>query len=308
MSVFRGLFVRKDSTRGVQPAEARMALAGLLTPSGYLGALAGVISGLTVSGIASTWAYAVSAGHAVTTRSAADGANMPGLDGTTNTPTVAAAPASGSRYDLIWIKQNDVDSSDSDSSAALGVTQGTASGSPTKPYASVPAGALVLAEAQVAAGATGTLHASVVITPVAPRVAARGGVIPVTTQAQLDALNAVATASIPLLVDHNGVIKRSTGSGWANLTQALSSPFTSGYANTSTDINGLVHVTHGLGVTPTSVLITISNGPVGIDILLSARSYQSWWNATTFDVQITRLDTNALLNSNPVSFSWMAIA
>ena len=38
MSLIRGLFVRKDATRGTTPVEARKALAGLLTPAGAFGA------------------------------------------------------------------------------------------------------------------------------------------------------------------------------------------------------------------------------------------------------------------------------
>ena len=226
MATFRSPFVRKDATRGSRPLDGRLSLAGLLTPSSVLGALPGVISGLTVSGIASTWAYAVSAGHAVTKRSDADGANTPGLDGVTNTPTVAAAPASGSRWDLIWIRQQDVDNADADSSSLLGVTSGAASGTPSKRYDLVPAGALVLAEAQVFTGATGTLHANVVITQVAARVSTRGGIIPVTTQAQLDALAAVASVANPIYVDYTGTLERNSGSGWvvAAAQTDLSSP------------------------------------------------------------------------------------
>lgn len=167
MSVLRGLFVRKDATRGTTPVEARNALAAIF-PS------AGVVDGLAVSGNAGDWHYSVAAGHAVTSRGGTDGVTILTVDGATDTPVVAAAPASGSRWDLIWIRHNDVDNGDADSDAVLGVTQGTASGSPTKPYGSVPAGALVLAEAQVAAGATGTLHANVAITRVAAVAAPRG--------------------------------------------------------------------------------------------------------------------------------------
>lgn len=174
MSVLRGLFIRKDATRGTTPVEARNALQAIF-PS------AGVVDGLTVSGKAGDWHYSVAAGHAVTTRGGTDGVTILTVDGATDTPVVAAAPASGSRWDLIWIRHNDVDSGDADSAAVLGVTEGTASGSPSKPYGSVPAGALVLAEAQVAAGATGTLHANVTITQVATSAHLRGAVVDAST-------------------------------------------------------------------------------------------------------------------------------
>lgn len=220
MATFRSPFTRKDATRGSRPADGRLALAGLLTARSDLGALPGVISGLTVTGVASQWYYAISAGHAVTARSDADGANLPGLDGTTNTPAVSAAPGTGSRWDLIYIRQRDVDSADADSNSVIDVVQGTAGGSPTKPYASVPAGALVLAESQVSAGATGTLHANVVITQVAAKVSTRGGIVSNPTAAQIALLNAAATATNPIWIDDAGVLKRSVGAGFVPWSMA----------------------------------------------------------------------------------------
>ena len=97
------------------------------------------------------------------------------------------APGSGSRYDLIWIRQPDAEQGDANSIAVLGVTQGTASGSPTKPYASVPAGALVLAEALMPAGTTRT-DTGVTITKVAPYTAAAGAPVPVRNATERAAL------------------------------------------------------------------------------------------------------------------------
>jgi len=200
----RGLFVRKDATAGTGPQDARLALAGLLTPAGPLGVVPGVLSGCAVTGT-SGWAYEVGAGHYVTTRGASDGAVLAAVDGPTATDAgaVGVAPASGSRWDLIWVRQRDVDAGDSDSKSVVGVTSGTSGGSPSKPYGSVPAGALVLAEAQVASGATQTSHANVTITNVAPWVAARGGIIPVPNVAARQALAAASapTSARPLYVD-----------------------------------------------------------------------------------------------------------
>lgn len=197
----RGLFVRKDATAGTGPQDARLAIAGLVTGAGDLAATPGVISGCVVSGMAA-WTYSVSAGHYVTTRGGSDGVVVGAVDGATTTDAVSAAPASGSRWDLIWVRQRDVDAGDADSQPVVNVTSGSSGGSPTKPYGSVPVGALVLAEAQVSAGATQTAHASVVITPVAVRVAARGGVVPVASASARAALATAASPSVtnPLLV------------------------------------------------------------------------------------------------------------
>lgn len=216
MPTFRNPFTRKDPTRGSTPVDGRLAMAGLVTPAGDVAVTPGVISGLTVSGrsTAPVWAYSVAGGHAVTTRGATDGASLTGLDGATDTPTVSAAPATGSRWDLVWIRQRDVDNGDPDSDAALGVTSGTASGSPSKPYGSVPAGALVLAEAQVSAGASATSDALVTITQVAARVAARGGIVPAGTTARRDLLAAGASTSSPVYADVAGAIYRGDGVAW----------------------------------------------------------------------------------------------
>ncbi|SFK31352.1 hypothetical protein SAMN05216467_2836 [Cellulomonas sp. KH9] len=197
----RGLFVRKDASAGTSPQDARLALAGLVAPAGDLGVTPGVLSGCAVSGT-SGWTYTVSAGHVVLTRGASDGAVLASIDGTTPTPAVAAAPASGSRWDLIWVRQRDVDSGDADSQVQVGVTSGSSSGSPSRPTGSVPAGALVLAEARVSAGATQTSHASVTITPVAARSAARGGIVPAANAASREAVAAAhtPTPSSPLYV------------------------------------------------------------------------------------------------------------
>lgn len=180
MAGFRGLFVRKGST-GTQPVDARKALAGLLAPASTLGARQGILAGpgdpLRVTGTAG-WTYQVAAGPLVTSRSAADGAVLWGNDGAADTPAVAAAPASGARYDLIWMRHQDPDAGESDT-PEIGVTSGAASGTPVRP--AVPAGAVVLAEALVSAGATSTSHANVTITQVAPFTVARGGVLPCTS-------------------------------------------------------------------------------------------------------------------------------
>lgn len=213
MSAFRGLFVRKDATRGTQPTEARKALAGLLVPSSVSGARQGILaapgSPLLVTGTAS-WQYSVNAGHLASSRSDADGVVLFGNDGTALTPAVAAAPGSGSRWDLIYLRHQDIDAGGGETSAAtVDVISGIAAGSPVKP--TPPAGAVVLAEAQVFSGATSTNHANVTITNVmVTKTVARGGVVPVDNQAQRDAL-ATYPGLVAVRLD-TGEIERYSGS------------------------------------------------------------------------------------------------
>lgn len=133
------------------PQDARLALASLLSGPGLL-------SGFVVTGSTSgpNMKYAVSAGVAVTQRGtlAADGLYLVPNDGPVTVDSGSPAPGSGTRWDLVWVRQpNAFDGGfgDSNSDPVFGVTVGTAGSGPTKPYASVPAGALVLAESSVGA-------------------------------------------------------------------------------------------------------------------------------------------------------------
>lgn len=174
MPTFRGLFVRKDSTRGTTPVEARKALAGLVAPSGAAGARPGLLSGGVVVGTTG-WAYAVGAFHAALTRGAADGVVLTGNDGLVHAPC-DPAPATGARIDIVYIRHADVDAGDTTSEPVIEVAKGATSGSPVAP--TLPVGALEIARATVAAGATSTQHAGVTISQSAPRTALRGTPLP----------------------------------------------------------------------------------------------------------------------------------
>lgn len=223
MGVTRGTYVVATSGGvGTTAVDARVDQAGLFTPNGDLAAVPGVLSGCAVTGIASGWAYNVAAGHVVTSRSATDGAVLMAVNGVTSTPAPVladgvtagstSAPVSGSRWEIIWIRQRDLDNADADNNAVLGVTQGAASGSPTKP--AIPAGALALAESLVLSGAANTASGSVTITNVAARVGLRGGIVAVANSTQRDILNSFATAMNPIYIDDSGILRRSVGSGF----------------------------------------------------------------------------------------------
>lgn len=184
MGLIRGLFVRKDGTRGTSPVEARKALAGLITPAGAFGARPGVLSGLTVTGTAG-WAYSISPGHLVTSRSATDGIVLSANDGAATIST-SPAPGTGGRIDLIWVRHGDVDLGDATSENVFGVTQGTVAASPVAP--ALPTGAMELARATVMAGAASTSAAGVTLTNTARRTGLRGGTVEVPSYAQLETM------------------------------------------------------------------------------------------------------------------------
>ncbi|QIK83116.1 hypothetical protein [Sanguibacter sp. HDW7] len=265
MTFFRGLFVRKDATRGTSPVEARKSLAGLFLPAGAVGARAGVLSGLAVSGTGS-WAYSVSAGYVVLSRSAADGAVLAGNDAAA-TVTTSPAPASGSRIDLVWVKHSDVDAGDPTSEIALGVTEGTAAASPVAP--TLPTGVFELARVTVAAGATSTSHASVSIASTATRSGLRGSQVTAPTVASLDVLypsapdglTAWATTENGVYVRLSGRWRRTVGYGEEPLTG--SSP-AFGIGSLRSAHTGPLVALRGVATIPTGQSYTLAAGVTGV--------------------------------------------
>lgn len=192
MALLRGLFARKDATRGTTPIEARQALSGLLS----LPTTGGVLRGMQVTGT-DGWAYRVAAGVVTFVRGAGDGVIVSANDSATSVGT-DPAPSTGSRWDLIWARHLDVDAGDPSSEPMFGVTSSTAAGTPSKPYNAVPAGATVLAEALMPASSLSAANAS--IRQVALPVAAHGGINYVPNATVRNALAAAWDPAVPLYV------------------------------------------------------------------------------------------------------------
>lgn len=176
MTLRPGLFVSGAAGGVTQPQDARLALAQLLSGVGVLSG--GVVSGST-SG--PNMKYTIAAGGFVTARgvAATDGLYEFANDGPVtvdsgNFPNGGPAPISGSRWDLIWVRAKNAYGSDGfgdgDSLPEFGVTCSSSGSSPTKPYSSVPGGALVLAEANV-----GTNIANASLATITMVAAASGG-------------------------------------------------------------------------------------------------------------------------------------
>ena len=226
MPLFRSWGARPDATRGTSALEVRKGLAGLFAQSsaGGVGARAGVIPGdrgLVVEGTTS-WAYVVWQHHVVTSRGVSDGAHLFGNDGLVQVgtggvgTTVAAAPGTGSRIDIVWERHRAADENgDTVSEPDCGVTSGTAGTPGLAP--SIPTGALELGRAVVSAGNANTAAAS--ITQTFPRTALRGTPIPVRSEAERNTLSALASSNLPIEVirtDKGGRRERNDGgvAGW----------------------------------------------------------------------------------------------
>ncbi|CCQ44306.1 hypothetical protein ARTSIC4J27_230 [Pseudarthrobacter siccitolerans] len=218
MTVNRGLFVRNNGAVGTTPIEGRLVLASLVAENapgvprqGLLDQKATtVVSGTTAT---SPLSYSVAPCTVVLNRATNEGVYLFTLTGTT-TVTTTAAPSTGARWDLIYVKQNDPDKGDANNSAVLGVHSGTAAVSPTKPTATLPAGAYVLAEALVSAGATSTSHANVTITQTWRYTAHRGHWIPVRSQAERDEITPQRDVSVRRLDQGVGVVETWNGTAW----------------------------------------------------------------------------------------------
>ncbi|ALV43111.1 hypothetical protein AU252_19725 [Pseudarthrobacter sulfonivorans] len=187
MTVNRGPGVAPIAGVGTTTTEHRLQLAGQYAenaPGVPRSGVLGQATDLLVVGRADM-SYDVGPAALVISRTAAEGVYTPTLTGTTNVPTTAA-PGTNSRWDLIYIKQNDQAKGDADNAAVVDVVQGTAAASPTKPTGSLPAGAYVLAEARIFATTTGTNGGSNTIAQVWRHTAARGAPIPVRNTTERD--------------------------------------------------------------------------------------------------------------------------
>ena len=218
MAINRGLYVRQHggapNAVGTTPQEARLALAGLVAenaPGVPRQGLMHQAKANVVTGTASM-SYDASAVTPVIVRSANDGVYMPTLSGITNVPTIAA-PASGSRIDLIWVKQNDPEKGDPDNTAVFGVTQGTSDAIPVRPDSSVPVGAYVIASKIVAAGQTNTLTGAPIVQEWVHTVT-RGANIPVKSAADQATITPGPGVSIRRLDLPGNPVFASNGTAW----------------------------------------------------------------------------------------------
>jgi hypothetical protein len=148
-------------------------------------------------------------------------------DGPTNV-LHSAAPASNSRIDLIYAKQNDssstVNTPDGNDVPTIGIVQGTAAPSPTKP--ALPVGAVELGTVQIPAGATATNSVGVVVSQTAPYTAAPGGTVPFRTSTEMDTWSAPNLARAFNLADKMIYSRRNGAWLGGTITPSLSSPYT----------------------------------------------------------------------------------
>jgi hypothetical protein len=216
----------------VSAQEARVDDGGLIAVQGpgALDVRTGVMIGPgatgVVTGTASTapMRVAIAPHHWVTSRGSANGPYR-GANEASRTVDIAAAPGSGTRTDVVYVKQNDatagVPSPDATTGEFYGVVTGTVgAGKPT-----LPVGAEELATVAVSAGATATNGAGVLITNTARLTNARGAPIPVRTIAERDALPKWVGLTVQFVADAGiflaGTVHTWNGTYWRQLGPAV---------------------------------------------------------------------------------------
>lgn len=211
MTLTRG-FVRNGATT---PLDARlMDMAGLVCNTDG-SPRTGVLGGANTSIVATTGTMnvTIAAAEFAVSKGKADGVVLFTNDGSINV-LVAAAPASNSRIDVIWVKHNDNTTGDGDSLPTAGVTTGTAAASPTKP--AIPTGALELATLRIYAGTTATNGGANVLTNTYQMTSSRGGVVPFRTKTDLDLWTTAVAGQLALDLA-TGIYYRRSGGAWALL-------------------------------------------------------------------------------------------
>jgi hypothetical protein len=175
-------------------------------------------------------------------------------DGTVSV-SLAVAPVSNSRIDVIYARQNEsaAPMSDGADTAVISAVTGTAAASPVKP--SIPTGALELATVLVPTGVTASNSGSVVITQTAPFTATAGGVVLLRSQADEDAW-APGDGALGYRIDTDGLRVRRDGAWTAAGPRQYQAEVSGTFSTTLTsvasvslpagiwDIAGIIHIEH----------------------------------------------------------------
>lgn len=224
MALFRGIGARKDAVRGTSPIEVRKVLAALFSSTGVLpGGTTPLMTGTA------GWAYAIGSANFVTSRSAADGTQVYGNDGSVTIGTtgvgssVPIAPGAGlQRIDIAWTRHpSNTENADTSSEPLFGVASGVAAASnPVAP--TIPAGALELGRNTMTSAATSTLSAGNTITQTTQTTNLRGVMDPAAVTQSTGTLGPGFTTDAPIItapaVTGDGV-KRFKITGKSSVTQ-----------------------------------------------------------------------------------------
>lgn len=307
MTVNRGPGVAPIAGVGTTTVEHRLQLAGLYTENAPGVPRSGVLNQGTTQLVTGRldMSYDVGPAALVISRTAGEGVYTPTLTGTTNVPT-DAAPATNSRWDLIYVKQNDQAKGDADNQAVIGVQKGLAAASPTKPTADLPAGAYVIAEARIFAGTTGTTGGSNTIAQLWRHTSTRGGIVGVRNTTERAEFTAPAIGQHVARLDLAGApLERWDGAAWTPAAESVTpAPPDAGWTVSGglvkvRSLGGLTMVTMAIKVTRTASGGSFPIGP-GFTTLLSGFIPSGWRPAVVTDMRTVVNDGAAAGQTEPV--------
>lgn len=221
MTVNRGLWVPIDTGNvGTTDVEARLADVGLFESNDGINPRSGLLhpNGPNVVTGKANMSYDIAGINPLINRVTNEGAYRFAATGVTNVPT-GNAPATNSRIDVIWVKQNDqTKAGDTNNLAVAGVTQGAAAPTPVAP--AIPTGAMELARATVLSTTTATSTASITQTW---RYAALAGVaIPVRNVTERAEISAPRVDQRVRRLDRPGTpVEIWSGTEWRTAPEAL---------------------------------------------------------------------------------------
>jgi hypothetical protein len=283
------------TTAATTSLDGRLLDQALITRNAADAPRAGVLYG-AINPISSTASMNVSIADQVVlalTRGSGDGVTIVTNVGAA-TVTLAAAPLSNSRYDVVYAKHNDTEKGDANSLPVFDKVTGTAAASPVVP--SAPAGALVLGTVLVPAGAAATNATGVVVSNTVFGTALAGSPIRYRSIAEMRAdtpnvidgtLGYIKSAGMYYL--RNGVWGRYDSQAFARVTMT-------GSANSSSSTTTLGSATTS-STTNDSGLFDLSGGSV-IRVIYSGwydvRGGCKWQSNATGEryIEITANDTS----------------
>lgn len=227
MTATKGLGITGNGAGVTTPLDHKLAQSGLIAKTGagtnlirpglFYDGVSNIVSG------AANMSYNVAPFTAALTRGGTAGTVLLANDGTVNVAT-AAAPASNSRIDVVYVWQREFSLDGVDSNPVIGVIQGTAAASPVAPSLAAFPGALELARITVPAGVTAT-NTGTTITQAAPFTAAAGGTIAFRTTTERDASTLTAgtrgfVIGSTATYQYNGTswITQFEDTGWTSVT------------------------------------------------------------------------------------------
>jgi hypothetical protein len=200
---------------------------------------------------------------------------------------IAAAPASNSRIDTVYVMQRDFNSTtspDGVTQGEIGVVTGTPAVSPTAP--AIPAGAIGIGTVTVAAGVTATTNAGCTILTYCRWTSGAGSPIPVRVVSERASLTPFTGLQV-MRLDKGGLVQTYDGSTWRGQRSYA------GFYSANPDGSGYATITHGAGFTPVAVVATWSG--VALQILTDT------FTATTFRVR--EINSDGTVGATTQNFS-----